>query len=123
MKDAISAKKEDVTNNIIASKETLNELYNIVNANAEAYKSLGISISNYSEYVNKEYIDGTFLRKIKSIFNNNKDNLDVVNLLSFAELQYKINKLEDVERHYERMLNLSYFEYKDLIYAFLVNLV
>ena len=118
MKNAIINKKDDNTKRIIDSKEVLNSLYKDVNANTEVYKDLGINLTDYSEYKNKDYKDGSILRKVKTVYNKNNTNFAIATLLSYAELQKKLHNLEEENRKYDRMLDLSFTTYSDIVRAF-----
>lgn len=81
----------------------------------EDYLNYKINLSDYPEFINNEYIDGSFYRMCKGAYLNKENDYelkaDLYNLFKLAEMQFCINKLKKEIELYDRILAIKKNEY------------
>ena len=81
----------------------------------EDYLQYKINLSDYPEFINNEYVDGSFHRMCKGAYLNKENNYeltaDLHNLLKLAEMQFRINELKKQLELYDKILSIKKNEY------------
>lgn len=103
--------------------KTINVLHEDIKSNKDQYKDeFGIDILKYEEFVDNEYKTGTFLRLAKGAFLNRKNNYVLVGALfdvyNLAKKQKEIYELNKDVAFYNKLLNLTLNEYKNILKVF-----
>lgn len=123
IKNKYTQLKENAINKITELNKVIAESYESILNNINVYKdNFGIDLSNYVEFRNNEYIDGTFYKIAKGLFINRKNNYvivsDLFDLYNLANKQREINKIQAEIKEYDKILALSLNQYKTLLSVF-----
>lgn len=114
-KEAVEAYKE--------LYQTQIDIYNDVKLNVGLYlECYNINLSEYPEFINNSYEDGSFLRMTKgAIFNVRGDNRlvgDLVHLHQCAKYRKNLYDLEKQIEKFDKFLKLSLKEYTEILRVF-----
>lgn len=81
-----------------------------------------IDLRSYKEFVENEYIDGTFYDDAKGLFINKKNNYKVIQplytLYKFAKMQKELHENHKTRRLYSKMLSLNLKQYAKILETF-----
>lgn len=107
-------------------KARLNEVYEDVCMSKDYYKEHNnINLDDYIEFVNNEFIDGSFYKLARRLYLNTKNKHEVIieyyDLVTLAKQQRAVYNLQKEITLCERVLSLGYKQYtkivKDFYYA------
>ena len=115
MRLAYTQKKDEALKEreeLITETDTLQQ--DIMNRHDD-YLKYKINLSDYIEFINNEYIDGSFLRMCKGAYLNKENNYeltyDLHNLIKLAEMQFRIVELKKQLELYDKILSIKKNEY------------
>ena len=115
MREAYTHKKEDALNEREMLISESYALQNDIMEKHEIYNKYNINLVDYPEFINNEYIDGSFYKIAKGAFLNKQNNYeltaDLHNLLKLAEMQYRINELKEQLALFDKILSIKTNEY------------
>jgi hypothetical protein len=81
-----------------------------------------IDLRSYKEFVENEYIDGTFYDDVKGLFINKKNNYKVIqplySLYKLAKMQKELHENHKTRRLYSKMLSLNLKQYARILETF-----
>lgn len=81
-----------------------------------------IDLRSYKEFVENEYIDGTFYDDVKGLFINKKNNYKVIqplySLYKLAKMQKELHENHKTRRLYSKMLSLNLKQYAKVLETF-----
>ena len=81
-----------------------------------------IDLRSYKEFVENEYIDGTFYDDVKGLFINKKNNYKVIqplySLYKLAKMQKELYENHKTRRLYSKMLSLNLKQYAKVLETF-----
>lgn len=81
-----------------------------------------IDLRSYKEFVENEYIDGTFYDDVKGLFINKKNNYKVIqplySLYKLAKMQKELHENHKTRRLYSKMLSLNLKQYAKILETF-----
>ena len=123
MRNSIKPKYEEAVEKyeklLIEEKALHSEVLNNIDNYKNVYK---VNLNEYSEFINNSYDDGLFYDHAKSIFVNKKNNYKATSALyrlyNLAKQQKEIHTLKHQIDIWEKMLDLTLNEYKDILEVF-----
>ena len=120
MKNAYTQRKEEATGVLKDLTNTLNDLYNtVVEDYTNNKEEFAINPYDYSEFVERKYINGQFLRVAKGILINRKGNYELIgrnfDIYKLAKVQKDIYEVNKDLVLYNKLLALSLRQYNELI--------
>lgn len=88
-------------------------------------KNYNINLMDYEEFKENRYINGRFLKVAKMLFTNSNNNYelqtDLFYLYDLANIQYTIYSLNREIKLYNKILNLTYKEYTEILRVFMTE--
>ena len=126
MKEAITRKHKETVEAFDSLRLLMSISYEEIKSNIDVYKKdFKVDLTDYSEFIEDKYIDGTFLKVAKGMFINRKNNYklvaDLFNLYNYAKKQKEKHDLMHKIELYERMLNISVKEYTDILRIYMTE--
>lgn len=126
MKEAITRKHKETVEAFDSLKLLMSSNYEEIKSNIDIYKKdFKVDLTDYPEFIEDRYIDGTFLKVAKGMFINRKNNYklvaDLFNLYNYAKKQKEKNDLVYQIELYEKLLKLSLKEYTNIIRIYMTQ--
>lgn len=120
---AYTEKKESKEKELQPIKEDIASLHSDVKLNMPFYyTTYDVQLYDYPEFMENRYIDGTFLSKAKQVYFNKHDGNKLVteglNLYTLALKQKDAAKIEKEIELYDKVLNLSKKEHREILQKF-----
>ena len=98
---------------------------NVLNYIEDVKNSFTIDLNNYKEFTENKYIDGKFLHVARGLYLNKKGGYTITSyLLDIYFLAKKQKELYDLEhdvRKYDKLINLKFKEYSDILDKFYIQ--
>lgn len=120
MREAYTKKKDEAVDALKELTKDIKDLYETVVKDYNTNKSeYNVKLDSYKEYVENQYITGTFFRVAKGLCLNKSNNYELVgryfDVYRLAKLQKDIYNTKDDIALCDKMLNLSLKEYKEVL--------
>ena len=119
MKDVNTQKREKARETLNKLYKDIEVLYQDIKSNIEEYKKYDIDLTKYPEFVDNKYINGDFCKTAKGLFINKKGDYKLIgelhDLWRLAAKQKDIYSKEQEIAVYNKLLNLSFDEYSDIL--------
>ena len=115
MKEAYTQKKDEALNEREELISEVDSLQQDILERHEDYLKYKINLSEYPEFINNEYTDGSFRKMCKGAYLNKNNGYeltaDLHNLLKLADKQYRIYELKNQIELYNKILSVKTNEY------------
>jgi len=115
MREVYTQKKDDALKEKEELITELEVLHSDILERHEVYLQYKVNLSEYPEFINNEYTDGSFLRMCKGAYLNRQGKYeltsDLFTLLKFAKKQYHLYELNQQLDLYDRILSIKTNEY------------
>ena len=115
MKEAYTQKKDEALREREELISEIEVLQQDIESRHEDYLKYKINLSEYSEFINNEYTDGSFLKMCKGAYLNRENNYELTaelhTLLKLAEKQYRIYELKIQLELFDKILSIKTNEY------------
>ena len=126
MKEAITRKHKETVETFDSLRLLMSISYEEIKSNIDVYKKdFKVDLTDYPEFIEDKYIDGTFLKVAKGMFINRKNNYklvaDLFNLYNYAKKQKEKHDLIHKIELYEKMLQVSVKEYTDILRIYMTE--
>lgn len=126
MKDAITHKHKEAVEAFDSLRLLMSISYEEIKSNIDVYKKdFKVDLTDYPEFIEDKYIDGTFLKVAKGMFINRKNNYklvaDLFNLYNYAKKQKEKQDLRHKIELYEKMLQISLKEYTNILRTYMTE--
>ena len=126
MKEAITRKHKETVEAFDSLKLLMSSNYEEIKSNIDVYKKdFKVDLTDYPEFIEDRYIDGTFLKVAKGMFINRKNNYklvaDLFNLYNYAKKQKEKNDLVYQIELYEKLLKLSLKDYTNILRIYMTQ--
>ena len=126
MKEAITRKHKETVEAFDSLRLLMSISYEEIKSNIDVYKKdFKVDLTDYPEFIEDKYIDGTFLKVAKGMFINRKNNYklvaDLFNLYNYAKKQKEKHDLMHKIELYEKMLQVSVKEYTDILRIYMTE--
>lgn len=114
-KDDAVAEIEKLSAEIITLRDDVRERYDV-------YRTHGVNLMEFPEFLNNEYVDGKFHRVATGVLYNKQGDYELVGdfaqLFKLADTQKKIYKLKQSIEFCDKMLSLSSRDYSTIVRYF-----
>ena len=111
MREVYTQKKDEALKEKEGLISELEVLHSDILERHEEYLKYKVNLSNYPEFINNEYTDGSFLRMAKGAYLNRQGKYeltsDLFTLLKFAKKQYHLYELNQQLDLYDRILSIK----------------
>ena len=126
MKEAITRKHKETVEAFDSLKLLMSSNYEEIKSNIDVYKKdFKVDLTDYPEFIENRYIDGTFLKVAKGMFINRKNNYklvaDLFNLYNYTKKQKEKQDLICKIELYEKLLQLSLKEYTNIVRIYMTQ--
>lgn len=126
MKEAITRKHKETVEAFDSLKLLMSSNYEEIKSNIDIYKKdFKVDLTDYPEFIEDKYIDGTFLKVAKGMFINRKNNYklvaDLFNLYNYAKKQKEKQDLIHQIELYEKLLQLSLKDYTNILRIYMTQ--
>ena len=126
MKEAITRKHKETVEAFDSLKLLMSSNYEEIKSNIDVYKKdFKVDLTDYPEFIEDRYIDGTFLKVAKGMFINRKNNYklvaDLFNLYNYAKKQKEKQDLVCKIELYEKLLQLSLKDYTNIVRIYMTQ--
>ena len=123
MRASITEKYNKLVDEYGATYVREKKLYEELIKKIDKYKiNHDIDLRSYKEFVENEYIDGTFYDDVKGLFINKKNNYKVIqplySLYKLAKMQKELHENHKTRRLYSKMLSLNLKQYAKVLETF-----
>ena len=115
MREAYTQKKDEALKEKEELISELEVLHSDILERYEEYLKYKVNLSDYPEFINNEYNDGSFLRMAKGAYLNRQGKYeltsDLFTLLKFAKKQYRLYELNQNIETYNKILSIKTNDY------------